>query len=181
MPKPSAALLAEGFFEFKGNSGDGLCWVKGCRRASRDDRCLCHMHDMRRWRAQQKKTADYCTLRDHAAERKIPFRITLDYWRGLVDAFGLYPAPVDGDVLTIDRVDPSKGYEEGNLRVISVSLNAARSNRMRYLPEFVQSMLERKRSETQSKNQEFLRHDEPSDNEVDEGDDYATPEDPNPF
>ena len=59
MPKPSAALLAEGFFEFKGNSSDGLCWVKGCRRASRDDRCLCHMHEMRRWRAQQKKTADY--------------------------------------------------------------------------------------------------------------------------
>ena len=155
MPQPSQDLLSEGFFEFKKNAGEGLCWVKGCNRSSRRDRSLCHMHDMRRWRAKQKKTADYCTLRDHAKARGIEFKITLDYWRGLVDAFAYYE-PREDEALSIDRVDPTKGYIEGNIRVVTVSLNSFKSTREQYLPEHVQHMLERKREQTRSENAKFL-------------------------
>ena len=155
MPRPSQDLLSEGFFEFKKSAGEGLCWVKGCHRESRHDRCLCNMHEMRRWRAKKKKTADYCTLRDHANARGIEFKITLDYWRGLVDAFAYYE-PKEDEVPSIDRVDAAKGYVEGNIRVVSVSLNSFKSQKERYLPEHVQQMLERKREQTRKVNKKFI-------------------------
>lgn len=161
MSRPSKALISEGFFEFKKNSSEGLCWVKGCSRLSRADRCLCHMHEMRRWRAKNKKTADYCTLRDHSRARGIPFQITLDYWRGLTDAFGFYEAHEDV-VLTIDRINPMRGYVEGNIRVVTVSVNVYKSHKERYLPEHVQHMLERRREQLQQENEEYLAMD-PSD------------------
>ena len=167
MPRPSASLRNEGFFDFKKNAKDGLCWVKGCQRASRKDRCLCHMHEMRRWRAKNKRTADYCTLRDHAKARKIEFGISLDYWRGLTDAFGFYHKKDDDEVLTIDRVDATKGYVEGNVRVVTVSVNCYKSTRERYLPEHIQHMLERKRDQVQ---EEYRRHLDMDPDEWDEGD-----------
>lgn len=162
MPKPSAKLLAEKFYEFKRSAADGCCWVKGCRRASRKEMSLCHMHEMRRWRTLNKKTADYCTLRDHAKARRIKFTITLDYWRGLVDAYGFYNR-LEGDdtVLTIDRVDPTLGYVEGNMRVVTINQNSYKSNRERYLPEHVQHMLERKRAQTQQEKEKYLGLDPP--------------------
>ena len=171
MPRPSQALLSEGFFEFKKNAGEGMCWVKGCNRASRDDRSLCHMHEMRRWRAKKKKTASLiyplllnsfvrCQMRDHARARGIEYKITLDYWRGLVDAFGYYQKRED-EVLSIDRVDATKGYIEGNIRVVSVSLNSYKSNKEKYLPEHVQHMLERKREEIRADKQKHLDLDPP--------------------
>ena len=116
------------------------------------------MHEMRRWRAKNKKTADWCNLKDHAKARKIPFQITLDYWRGLTDAFGFYEARTN-EVLTIDRVDPTKGYVEGNMRVVTVSVNSFKSNRERYLPEHIQHMLERQRDYLQSCNEAYLQLD----------------------
>lgn len=159
MPKPSATLLAEGFFEFKKQSSNGHCWVKGCQRASRHDRSLCHMHEMRRWRALKKKTADYCTLRDHAQARKIKFEITLDYWRGLVDAFGFYNKEDDDLVLSIDRVDATRGYVEGNMRVVTINLNSYKANKEKYLPEHVQHMLERKREQLREEQKKHLAMD----------------------
>ncbi len=148
-------MLTEGFFDFKRNAGDGLCWVKGCRRSSRHDRSLCHMHEMRRWRAKYNKTADYCTLRDHARERGIEFKITLDYWKGLTDAFGYYEKR-DDQILSIDRVVASKGYIEGNVRVITLALNAHKGNKEKHLPEHVQNMLERRRGQLQTENKKHL-------------------------
>jgi len=160
MPRPSQALLCEGFFDFKKNAGEGMCWVKGCNRASRADRCLCHMHEMRRWRAKKKKTADYCTLRDHAKARGIEFTITPDYWRGIVDAFGYYDKRED-EVLSIDRVDATQGYVEGNIRVVTFSLNSYKSNREKYLPEHVQHMLDRNREKMRAEKQKHLDMDPP--------------------
>lgn len=148
-------MILEGFFEFKKTAGSGNCWVRGCSRASRDDRCLCHMHEMRRWRAKNVRTSDWCTLRDHAVKRKIQFQLTLDYWRGLTDAFGFYDTK-DDEVLTVDRVDPTKGYVEGNVRIITLSRNSWKSCRERYLPEHVQHMLDRRREQLREDNEKYL-------------------------
>lgn len=132
-----------------------MCWVKGCQRASRTDRSLCHKHEMRRWRAKNKKIADYCTLRDHASARGIEFKIGLDYWRGLVDAFCYYEPRAD-ETLSIDRVNPVRGYVEGNLRIVTVSLNSLKSNRERFLPEHIQHMMDRTRLKTRAGKQKYL-------------------------
>jgi len=160
MPKPSQVMLEEGFFDFKKQAGDGMCWVRGCQRKSKSDRCLCHMHEMRRWRAKNKRSADFCTLRDHAKARKIEFTITQDYWAGLTDAFGFYKAK-EGVALSIDRVDPTRGYIPGNLRVVELSINVSKGNREKYLPEHIQHMLERKRQTMLEENEKYLSLDPP--------------------
>jgi hypothetical protein len=162
-------MLIEGFFEFKKSAGENMCWVRGCSRQSRNDRCLCHMHEMRRWRAKNNRTADWCNLRDHAKSRKIQFAITLDYWRGVTDAFGFYDAR-DDEVLTVDRVDPTKGYVEGNIRIVTISVNSFKSNQERYLPEHIQHMLERRREQIQTDNEQYLQMDPISDIEFTEED-----------
>lgn len=183
MPRPNSALLNDGFYTLKKNAGDGKCWVKGCIRDSRPDRCLCHMHEMRRWRAKHKKVADYCTLRDHARARGIDFGITLDYWRGVVDAYCFYE-PREDEICTIDRIDATAGYVEGNIRVVSLALNAFKSNRERYLPEHVQHMLDRRRTKARGDLAEHLamRPEEEPELWDDGGISYSEPDgDDNPF
>jgi hypothetical protein len=175
MPKPSQALLDERFFEFKKQAGEGLCWVRGCGRRSKKDRCLCHMHEMRRWRAKSKRTADFCALRDHARARGIKFEITPDYWKGFTDAFGYYVTRED-EVLSVDRVNPTKGYEEGNLRIVAISINSAKSNKEKHLPEHVQHMLERRRELQQKENEKYLAMDPAEQPDPDEWDESEYPD-----
>ena len=162
MDGPSRRLLAEGFFDFKKTCSEGLCWVKGCRNDRRHDRCLCHKHEMQRWRSKRKQTAAYCTLRDHARERKIAFEITPDYWKGLTDAYCFYTV-TEGEFLTVDRVDACKGYEPGNLRIISISLNIAKGNRERHLPAHVQEMMRREREAAREECAAWLEDEDDSD------------------
>ena len=176
MAGPTKKMLAEGFYEFKKSAGKGLCWVKGCRRESRADRCMCHTHMQRRWRAKNKAQADYANLKSHAKSRGLDFNLSPDYWRGLTDAFNYYGK--SDETPTIDRIDPTKGYVEGNLRVISLKENAAKGARESYLPEHIQSMLERKRKLEQEKNEKYLNLSEEPDEdwfseENDTGEDKA--------
>ncbi len=145
MPKPSRKMLAEGFFQFKKQAGPGLCWVKGCANSAHPNgSCLCSKHMMQRWRKKNPAEAAYANLKGHARQRRIDFTISKDYWAGLTDGMA-YFEPNEDEVATIDRIDPTKGYVPGNLRVISMSLNVAKGNRERHLPEHVQEMLRRSR------------------------------------
>ena len=87
------------------------------------------------------------------------FTITPDYFKGMTDAYGMFDEPEDGETLTIDRVDPCKGYEPGNLRVVTLSVNVIKGNRERYLPEHVQDMLRREREKVREEVQEHLDRD----------------------
>lgn len=160
LPRPQQRLINEGFFEFKKKAGDGMCWVKGCRNQSRDDRSLCHKHEMRRWRSKHKCSAAYHSLKFHAKERRIEFTITADYFRGLTDAYCFFDQGDSEEILTIDRVNPVKGYVCGNLRVVSLSVNVVKGNKERHLPEHVQEMLRRQRVETRAEHNAHLEDDE---------------------
>lgn len=153
MPGPSKRLVKEGFFLFKKTATEGLCWVRGCKNKACDDRAICKMHQMRRWRTLHKPTADYCELRVRAKKRGISFTITPDYWRGVIDAYCFYESD---EPLTIDRVNPTSGYEPGNIRVISKSENSKKSCRERFLPEHVQHMIERKRNKIREELGDYL-------------------------
>ena len=136
-------------FTFKLQPGPGFCWVKGCRKEGHSRKFhLCHAHYQHAWRMTNNDRSAYATLRDHARARKIPFTITHDYFQGLTDAYGYFKHEGPGQ-LTIDRVDAARGYEPGNLRVISLSANVAKGNRERWLPAVVQDHLRRHREKCQ--------------------------------
>lgn len=148
-----AKLEAEGLFTLKKQPGDGMCCVQGCRNRSAPRRKvgatqLCDRHWQQRWRMLNPKRSAYTALRDHAKARGIEFTLTYDYFLGLTDAYGYFEHQADshGDVLSIDRVDATRGYLPGNVRIVTVSENALKGNRERFLPEHVQAVLDRKRA-----------------------------------
>ncbi len=142
------AHAAEGIFELKTYPGEGFCVVKGCRnKFGRYKQSLCHKHFQQRFRMRNVKASVYATLRDHAKQRGIEFKLSYDYFLALMDvAAHLYPAPSGkGDTITFDRADATKGYIHGNVVPRTLSYNVAKGNRERHLPAHIQSMLERKR------------------------------------
>lgn len=178
---PTKKLIDEGFYTYKKNASPGLCWVRCCGRKRKSDRCMCHMHYQRRWRALNPETNDFNNLKTHAKARKIEFTITIDYWLGLTDAYCFYKKNDDNLVLSIDRVDPTKGYEPGNLRVVSLAVNGHKGQRERYLPEHVQAVLARKRDEAQKDNAQYLDCDPEWVDDIPMGGDEPSITDENPF
>lgn len=151
-----AKLEAEGLFRLKEKPGPGFCCVAGCKRKHGPEKrygklCLCPAHYMQRWRTLNSRKAGFATLRDHAKARKLPFTIGFDYYLGFMDAAACFDTGAEsrGDIVTIDRKDPSRGYEPGNLQVLTLSDNVAKGNRERFLPDYVQSLLCRKRAKVQ--------------------------------
>ena len=148
VPQWIALHAAEGLFTLKQRPGEGLCVVKGCcNRHGRKKAGLCDKHHQSRWRMKSPKRSAYAALRDHAKARRIEFSLSPEYLDGMLDviAYWDHEAETRGDALSIDRIDPTKGYIRGNVRVITISQNVAEGNRARFLPEYVQHILERKR------------------------------------
>lgn len=142
-------LTAEGLFELKKKPIDGVCLVKWCCEKGHARKTgLCHKHFQARWRMKNPKRSAYAALRDHAKGRGIAFSLTFDYFEGMLDGlrFWDHEAESRGDALSLDRIDPTKGYVRGNIRVITLSENVIEGNKIRHLPEYVQHIIERKRA-----------------------------------
>lgn len=141
-------MTAKDLFQLKSRPGPGLCPVKGCRRKLGKKKALCDAHHQQLWRARHPKDAAYANLKACAKSRGLTFSLTPDYFAGLTDAYAFFDHAAEsrGEVLTIDRIDATKGYEPGNVRVVSLSENVIKGNRERYLPEYVQALLARKRA-----------------------------------
>lgn len=143
---------AEGIFQLKQRPGAGLCPVRGCRNCIGKSKAgLCDKHYQQRWRMRDKKRSAYTALRDNAKHRGIKFTISYDYWLGLTDAFRFFDhtAETHGEKLSIDRIDATRGYEPGNVTIITVAENTGKGNAERHLPAYVQAILERKRARAQ--------------------------------
>ena len=151
-------LEVEGHFRLKNEAGPGMCLVAGCKKRHKDPRkvgtlLLCSRHWQARWRAKNPKQAAFANLRDHSKARGVPFTISFDYFCGLCDAYRYFDQSVEtrGEALTLDRVDATRGYEPGNLQIISLSANVVKGNKERWLPENVRAILERKRAAEKEK------------------------------
>lgn len=145
--------LSEGLFDLKQKPNAGQCLVSRCRREAQPKKVgLCHCHHQYRWRMRSPKKSAYATLRDHAKARGLAFTISHDYLLGLMDAYAYFDHAAEsrGEYPSLDRIDGSKGYVSGNLRVITVSQNTIKSNKERHLPAHVQSILDRKRERAKS-------------------------------
>lgn len=121
------------FFELKKSPRKGTCHVKWCVKKS-DPRwpVLCPKHSKQLWRARNPTKAAFNTLRDHARERKVPFHLTFDDFVAVVrgSSYVSDKGRSSGN-LHIDRVDPTRGYEPGNIAVLTASENIAKGNKER--------------------------------------------------
>lgn len=105
------------------------CSTPLCRKAPRDGRKLCDCCRKRKQRENDPVAYQYDRLRASAAKRSLPFTLDKAWFREVCEQTdyhnraGLMP----GD-LSIDRVDPLKGYEPGNVRVVERTVNTAKGN-----------------------------------------------------
>lgn len=151
-------IEAEGLFKIKTRTTPSTCCVSRCSGDAGNtkkrvgDCWFCGKHWTQRWRLGSPKQAGFFTLMTHARERGIAFTIPFTYYLGLMDAAAAWDLEAEkrGDIVTIDRIKASRGYEIGNVRAISLSENVVKGNRERYLPENVQSILARKRAKLKS-------------------------------
>lgn len=108
----------------------GVCRAYRCTAAPRNiathptSTQLCGSCYKAQWRVDNPERAAYGAQRDHARARRIPFTLSFEQWWSVVKDTGY----IDGKgkerhALHVDRIDPSKGYEAGNIRVITCSEN----------------------------------------------------------
>jgi len=148
-----AALETEGLFNYKKNPRPETCCVSHCnhpagsRKKKVGEFWFCHKCWQQRWRLKHPKSSAYRLLKDHALSRGIEFALPYEYFLGMMDAAAAWNpmAETHGEMVTIDRIDATKGYVRGNVRVLSLSANVIKGNKERYLPAHVQAVLARKR------------------------------------
>lgn len=76
------------------------------------------------WRMRNPERAAYGHQRDHARARRIPFTLSFEEWWSVVGAAGYMDGKgKERHQLHVDRIDPSKGYEVGNIHVITCEEN----------------------------------------------------------
>lgn len=92
--------------------------------------CKCRA---RRWVANNPAKAAYKALRGSANRRKIPFRLSFAQFLVLCEKTGyLLSKGCEADKLHVDRIDHLKGYEDGNIRVITCRENVIKGNKERW-------------------------------------------------
>ena len=118
----------------------GRCPVIRCRKKPRNLRdhptsCqLCGSHAKEQWRLKNPMHAAYDNVRASARQRKIPFTLTFDHFRSVVE-----PTRYMDDKghhrysLHIDRIEEHLGYADGNIQVITCTENVSKENRRRYV------------------------------------------------
>lgn len=110
------------------------CPVRGCPRCSRGLKNakstrakLCSRHSMQLWRFENPDRANFTQIKDRATRKEIPFTITFEQYLEVIkdtayqDRRGRWL-----HCYHIDRVDALKGYEPGNLRVITATQNCVK-------------------------------------------------------
>lgn len=106
------------------------CTVKGCRNAvQRGTGKLCPMHKSRKHKEQNPLKYFYNQSKQRAKNRGIAFNLTEEQYKKLWSGRNLskWRDKVSGsNNWTIDRIDSRKGYEVGNVRVVSLVVNAQR-------------------------------------------------------
>lgn len=128
-----------------------VCQVRGCRnKRGKKTGKLCDKHHAQVFAKNHPRAYRFNNLRKSALRRGIDFDITFDYYCGLLDASGFALNEMEDerkDWLTIDRVDATLGYSQGNLQILSLGDNSAKSHREAFLPEDIRKHIEGKREQ----------------------------------
>lgn len=95
-----------------------------CRRRQagrRSPKCSCCA--MKEWRAKNPLGAHFNWLKRSAEKRRVPFLLTLEEFRVWCVQTS-YLQLVGVNAMSCDRIDPERGYEPGNIRILSYRENA---------------------------------------------------------
>lgn len=130
---------------FRNKPIPGRCPVRRCRNAPRNisdhpnSTQLCGTHHKELWRLNNPVHAAYDNLRASARKRKIPFTLTLKHFTEIIE-----PTKYMDEkgrtrfCLHIDRKETSRGYEDGNIQVLTCTENVQKEHaerRQRFVDE----------------------------------------------
>jgi hypothetical protein len=128
------SIAADEFFSFAHEKCDTLCRVKFCRNDRAPSRRVCYKHHMQLFRARNPTRATYNQAKSKAKQRGIPFRLTFDEFKSICEASGYIEGKGHGPSdLTLDRVDPNRGYVFDNIKVITMSENSSKGSYERWV------------------------------------------------
>ena len=90
---------------------------------------------MRAWRAAHPLKAAFAHLRSNARQRGITFALSLEEFASFCERTDYLTRKgcLETDALQVDRIDASRGYEPGNITVLTLSENAAKGNVEKFL------------------------------------------------
>ena len=114
----------------------GKCSVKYCRNDAAKGRRICHKCHQREFRLKHPFKAAYARLRDRASTRNINFSLSYDHFVTVAIEGKLIKEGVRDSFLHVDRINPNKGYEDGNIQILTYSENIAKGNRERHAPDY---------------------------------------------
>lgn len=105
------------------------CTTAYCRnRAAYGKGGLCHKCYQRRWKKNNPFKYYFNIARQNAKRRCIPFNLTFEQWKAIWLESGHWEDKMEAESInentwTMDRVDPNKGYEPGNVEIIELWRN----------------------------------------------------------
>ena len=104
----------------------------------------CAKCNYRRWRINHPLNAAYKELRHSARKRQLAFTLTKEHF-ALICEQTAYLAfkGTEGCDLHVDRIDATRGYEDGNIQVVTCSVNVAKGNKERTTEDYQNSLLAR--------------------------------------
>lgn len=132
----------------------GVCKTRRCKGKPRDLRTHPNSHQhcgscaKKLWRMRNPVSAAYDNLRASARKRKIPFTLTLSEWRDFIlPTRYMDESGCERFRLHVDRLDVTRGYEKGNLQILTCSENVAKGNRERHVAEKIDEWSNHKATE----------------------------------
>ena len=98
---------------------------------------------MRKFRTTKPLKARYAHMKWKAKVRGIIFTISYEYFETFCTVEAAKGTDLLAHELTIDRIDAVKGYEEGNLQILSSYDNIAKGNAERHRADYVAAKIAR--------------------------------------
>lgn len=118
----------EAFSLCESKRGGKRCMVVCCQRKKEKDRLICAGHRKQLYRLRNPLRAAYQESMNSARKRKIAFRLSFAEFAGVLEGTNyLEQKGIRAWNLHIDRIESSKGYEVGNVRVITASENCRKA------------------------------------------------------
>lgn len=106
----------------------GRCAVRYCRGVKPKTKRICHKCNKRRLKINNPVAYTYNTTKQNAKRRGKVFSLSLGYFQELCLETGyLENKGRTSTAMSLDRINPTFGYIEGNVRVIAYGVNSGRS------------------------------------------------------
>ena len=106
-------------------SAKGLCCAYGCPKKKAERQRFCHKHKGRSNKATNLLSYTFIMLRGNAKQRNKVFTLTIEQFQEFCNKTNYLELKGRSRFgASIDRINPGKGYEAGNLQLLTVSDNA---------------------------------------------------------